>query len=54
MILLKSENNFIISLMCLSYSSDSENTLNINTFCTLNEDNNENEKILFRIYKFHQ
>jgi hypothetical protein len=42
MILLKIENNFIISLMCLSYSSDSENTLNINTFCTLNEDNNEN------------
>ena len=52
MILLKIENNFIISLMCLSYSSDSENTLNINTFCTLNEDNNENEKIFSEFINF--
>ena len=52
MILLKTENNYIISLMCLSYSSDTENTLNINTFCTLNEDNQENEKIFSEFISF--
>ena len=45
MILLKTENNLIISLIFLSYSSETENTLNINIFCTLNENNNENEKL---------
>jgi hypothetical protein len=52
MILIKTENGFLNGLMCLSYSSDSEKTLNINNFCTLNEDNNENEKIFSDFVNF--